>query len=287
VSDYLAGKVAIVTGSSDGIGRAIARRFAQEGAKVVVNNRGPGGAHRPATETAREIEALGGEAVAVFGDVAEMATGERLVGAALERFGRLDILVNNAGTVRDAFIWEMTEADWHHVVDASLKGTFVGCRAAAPVLKAQGSGCILNISSLAGAEGRPRGANYVAAKAGIIGLTRALDTELWAHGVRVSCVAPMATSSMIGTSPMPPGYPYPHYRTLSRPSRPPEAVAAVLTFLASDLGREVHGEVLWVQAGSIGAYDEPRFARVLHGTREVWDVEELAAAWTWAMKKGD
>ena len=85
---------------------------------------------------------------------------------------------------------------------------------------------------------------------------------------------------------MPPGYPFPHYRTLGRATRPPEAVAAVLTFLAGDLGREVHGQVLWVQAGSIGAYDEPRFDRVLHGADDVWDVEALAAAWAWAMREG-
>lgn len=287
MSSLLEGRVAIVTGSGQGIGRAIALRFAQEGASVVVNNRSPHTSHRTAEQTARDIESLGGKAAVVYGDVARMEVAQQLARTALEQFGHIDILVNNAGVSRDLFLWDMSETDWDEVVNASLKGAFACSRYAVPVMMQQGNGCVIHLSSLAGIEGRPKGVNYVAAKAGLIGLSRAMDKELWPKGIRVNCVCPMASTSMSVPehARAPEGYSMPHYRALRRAVRPPEAIAAVIAFLVSDLANDVHGQVLWAQAGSIGAYDEPRPSRILHAPTDVWDAQALAETWAWAMRE--
>lgn len=286
MGELLKGKAAVVTGSGRGIGRAIALRFAQEGAKVVVNSRAPGSSSRSAADTAREVQEQGGEAVPVFGDVARMETGRALVEAAAKHFGGLDVLVNNAGLVEDSLLRDMTEEQWDSVIGTSLKGAFVCSHHAADVMTKQQGGCIINIASLAGVEGRPRGANYVAAKAGLIGLTKAMAKELGRWNIRVNCVCPMAKSDM-SSKPVAervgPDYPLPHYMSLVREVRPPESVAAFVTYLASDKGARVTGHLFWVQAGTIGVYGEPHLLRTLHGKDPVWDVDELARVFPWAL----
>jgi 3-oxoacyl-[acyl-carrier protein] reductase len=185
VSD-LASKVAIVTGGSRGIGAASAALLARRGAAVVVSGR-----DQERLKTAvKTLEADGHRALGVMADVARREDAERLVEAAREQFGRLDILVNNAGMTRDALLVRMKDDDWDRVMDTNLKGAFLMTRAAGRVMMRQRSGRVINISSTAGVMGNAGQANYSAAKAGLIGLTKATARELAHWSILVNAVAP-------------------------------------------------------------------------------------------------
>ncbi len=171
MSEILKDRVAVVTGSGQGIGRAIAIAMAKEGARVVTNNRRPETSGGDAETTAREIVAMGGQAVPFFGDISESDMGQKLIQTAVDEFGRLDILVNNAGILRDVLIFDMSDEDFDLVIKANLYGTFYCTRAACRVMKEQGYGRIVNTSSCA-ALGMASKANYSAAKEGITGFTR-------------------------------------------------------------------------------------------------------------------
>lgn len=180
------GKVAIVTGASRGIGRSIALALAAEGAKIVAVDMAPEGIEALATE----IKANGGEAVAVQGNVTVTADAERMVGAAVEAFGRLDILVNNAGITRDSLLLRMKDEEWDAVLSVNLKGAFLCSRAASKVMAKQRYGRIINIASIVGQMGNAGQANYCASKAGLIGLTKSNARELAKRNVTVNAVAP-------------------------------------------------------------------------------------------------
>jgi 3-oxoacyl-[acyl-carrier protein] reductase len=182
-------RVALVTGAGSGIGRGIAHRLAAAGASVVVNDVDPDAA----AAVAGEIEAAGGRAQAAPGSVADPVSAAAVAGAAEARFGTLDILVNNAGVTRDAVVHRMTDAEWDAVYDVVLRGTFCMCRAAAPLLRRSGAEHrrkVVNIASAAGVYGYAGTTNYSAAKAGVIGLTRALAREWARDGVNVNAIAP-------------------------------------------------------------------------------------------------
>ena len=182
----LAGRVAIVTGASRGIGAAVAALLAEDGAAVVVSG-------RDADRLARTVKALedgGASVVGVPGDVASREDCERLVETARQRFGRLDLLVNNAGITRDGLLVRMKDEDWDRVIEVNLRGAFLMTRAAAKVMVRQKSGRIINIASAAGAMGNPGQANYSAAKAGLIGFTKATARELAHWSILVNAVAP-------------------------------------------------------------------------------------------------
>ncbi len=179
-------KIALVTGSSRGIGRAVALGFAREGAKVVVNYSSNAQA---AEEVVGAIRQAGSEAIAVQADVARRADVERLFRAAGERFGRLDILVNNAGFTRPAMLLKMTEEQWDQVVDTHLKGAFLCSQAAAEFMKGQNAGKIINVTSVAGIAGTVGQVNYSAAKGGIISLTKSVARELARHRVCVNVIS--------------------------------------------------------------------------------------------------
>jgi 3-oxoacyl-[acyl-carrier protein] reductase len=181
----LAGWVAIVTGSSGGIGEAIAQAFLEEGARVVINSRDQARAEQAAARLAHP-----GETLAVAADVADAAGNQKLVDAALARWDRLDIMVNNAGTSMIRPSAELSEADWRRVIDLNLTGAFLGSQAAAAVMLRRGKGSIVNIGSVLGQVGLPRRAAYCASKHGLIGLTRALGVEWGRLGVRVNCLNP-------------------------------------------------------------------------------------------------
>ena len=182
----LADRTVVVTGGTRGIGLAIARALAEDGASVVVSGRD---ATRLESAT-REIEAVGGAALAVAADQAKREDCDRLVEAAKERFGRIDVLVNNAGFTRDQLLVRMKDDDWDQVMDTNLRGVFLMTRAAAKSMMRQKSGRIINITSTAGAMGNPGQVNYSAAKAGVIGMTKAAARELAHWNILVNAVAP-------------------------------------------------------------------------------------------------
>ena len=183
----LAGRTALVTGGSRGIGRSIAVALARAGARVAVNYNASNAA---ATEVTAEIAAAGGEAEAIQADVADPAAAQALVKAASDRFGGLDIVVNNAGITRDGLLMRMSEDDWDAVHQTNLRGAFVVTKAAMRSLLRSEQGRVINISSVVGVMGNAGQTNYAAAKAGLIGFTRALAREVASRGVTANAIAP-------------------------------------------------------------------------------------------------
>jgi len=192
----LVGKVAIVTGSGAGLGRAEARLFAAQGAKVVVNDIAVKNGESLAQTVVDQIRAEGGEAVANTDSVAEFHGAERLVKTAMDDFGRLDILVNNAGITNFIPVYELTENDWDQMMAVHLKGAFGTIRFASPIMCQQRSGVIINTGSESGL-GRVFGANYAAAKEGLIGLTRTVAKEIGRFNVRCNAIRPRAAGTTI------------------------------------------------------------------------------------------
>ncbi|MHB1167621.1 MAG: 3-oxoacyl-[acyl-carrier-protein] reductase, partial [Carboxydocellales bacterium] len=180
-------KVAIVTGSSRGIGKAIALKLAERGAKVVVNYAGSAPAAEEVVET---ILAKGGQAIAVQANVGDQLEAENLIKTALDTFGHVDILVNNAGITRDGLLLRMKEADWDAVMDTNLKGVYLCTKAVLRPMMKQRQGAIINITSVVGLTGNAGQANYAAAKAGIIGFTKSIAQEIGSRGITVNAIAP-------------------------------------------------------------------------------------------------
>lgn len=181
------GKVALVTGASRGIGRAIALALAAEGADVAVNY---AGSEAAAKEVAAEIEAMDRKAFVIQADIASTEASTAMVDAVIKEFGRIDVLVNNAGITRDGLLMRMKEEDWDAVITTNLKGVFNCTKAAIKYMMKQKSGNIVNISSIVGVMGNAGQANYCAAKAGVIGFTKATAKEVAARGIRVNAIAP-------------------------------------------------------------------------------------------------
>jgi 3-oxoacyl-[acyl-carrier protein] reductase len=240
-----AGKVAVVTGGSRGIGRAIALLLAAEGARVVLCSRQREAAQR----VIAEIEESGGEGVAVQADVARRQEAEAIITECIERFGRLDILVNNAAIVRDSLLLRMKEEDWDAVLDVNLKGAFFTTRMALrPMLKQQG-GRIVNISSVAGVMGIPGQANYVAAKAGLIGFTKAVAREVASRAITVNAIAPgFVKTEMTDVLSEELKAAYLKQIPLGRFGDPTE-VAALVSFLASEEAGYITGQVIGIDGG--------------------------------------
>ena len=246
MSGALAGKRALVTGASRGIGRAVALRFAAEGARVALNYRSDRAA---AEEAVASIAAAGGEALALGGDVSVPDEAAALVEAAVEAFGGVDVLVNNAGITRDGLLLRMEEEAWDAVLDTNLKGAFLCSKAAARHMARARWGRIVNMSSIVGVAGNAGQANYASAKAGLIGLTKTLARELASRNVTVNAVAPgfIATRMVESLSPETQSgvlerIPLGRFGT-------PEDVAAVCAFLASNDAGYVTGQVLGVDGG--------------------------------------
>ncbi len=244
---YLEGKVAVVTGASRGIGRAIAETLAAEGATVVVNYQSNAAA---AEAVVAAIRQQGGQALAVAADVSDMAAAEGLIRAALDAYDHIDIVVNNAGTTRDTLLLSMKEEQWDVVIATNLKSVFNVCKAAArPMLRRKKGGRIINISSVSGLVGQPGQTNYAASKAGIIGFSKSLAKELGSRGITVNVVAPgFVPTDLTATMPADLVKQTLAYIPLGRWGEAQE-VAHAVAFLASDRAAYITGEVLRVDGG--------------------------------------
>jgi len=242
----LLNRVAVVTGGSRGIGRAIALELAARGAAVVVNYN-----HSPerAEELVKEIQSAGGRAAAFQADVSNYEAAQSLVKFGVETFGDLHILVNNAGITRDMVIMMMPEADWDAVIDANLKSTFNCAKAAVKHMLRKRYGRIVNIASIAGQMGNPGQTNYSASKAGQIGFTKALAREVAARNITVNAVAPGFIDTEILNA-MPEGALDSALKLvpLARTGKPQE-IAYAVAFLASDQAAYITGQVLGVDGG--------------------------------------
>lgn len=242
----LDGKVAIVTGAGRNIGRAIALALAEGGAAIVVNAR----ANRAEADgVVRDIEAQGGKALAWIADVADPPAVEAMARAAVDRFGRIDFLINNAALRRERPLDQLTLAEWREVLGVMLDGAFICTKACLPELRRSGAGAIVNIGGLSGHTGACNRAHVVTAKAGIVGLTRALAHDLAADNVTVNCVAP----GLIATA-RPAGQPEPQHhllhQTLTGQRGMPADVAASVRFLCGPGARYITGQTIHLNGGA-------------------------------------
>jgi NAD(P)-dependent dehydrogenase (short-subunit alcohol dehydrogenase family) len=274
----LEGKVAAVTGGGSGIGRAVSLGLASAGAAVVVNDYGvsvdgrePSSA--PAQAVVKEIEAGGGRAVASPENIATMAGGRAVVEAALRSFGDLHIVVCCAGILRERMIFNMSEEEWDAVIAVHLKGHFTVMQPATRHMREKKAGRIITFTSTAGLEGSPGQPNYSAAKEGIVGLTRSTALAMAKYGVTVNCISPTADTRMTQRLPD---------ERRGQTLTPPEAIAPVVAFLASDRAAHITGQVLGVRGNEITLFSHPAPVRRIT-SRESWTPESVAEVYEQAL----
>ena len=244
----LTGKVALVTGASRGIGREIAIQLAEAGAKVAVNY---SGSEAKANEVVESIKAAGGEAFAIQADVSNAESVEAMVKAVISEFGALDILVNNAGITRDNLLMRMKEEEWDAVINTNLKGVFICTKAVTRQMMKQRKGRIINIASIVGVCGNPGQANYVAAKAGVIGLTKTTAKELSSRNITVNAIAPgFITTDMTDELPEDVKNEMLKQIPLARFGNPSD-IANVVRFLAADASSYITGQTIHVDGGMV------------------------------------
>ena len=237
----LTGKTALVTGATRGIGRAIALKFAEEGANVAFTYRSQ---HEAAQSLTAEIEAMGVQAKGYPSDAASFADAHAVVEDVKAVFGRIDVLVNNAGITKDGLMMRMDETQWDAVIDTNLKSAFNFIHACTPVMARQRGGSIINMSSVVGVSGNAGQCNYAASKAGLIGLSKSIAKEMGPRGVRSNCIAPgFIATDMTGALPEDIRKEWEKQIPMRRGGTP-EDVAGVALFLASELSAYVTGQVI-------------------------------------------
>ena len=283
----LEGKVAAVTGGGSGIGREICKLMAAEGAKVVVNDLGTavdgvGQSHSAADQTVEMIKQAGGEAAPNYDSVATPEGGQNIIQTAVNAYGKIDILVHVAGILRDRMIFNMSIEEWDAVINVHLRGAFCVVKPACVLMRAQKSGCIINFSSIS-AAGNSGQANYSAAKAGILGLTRTVARDMAKYGVRANAIWPGANTRMTATvpesarqiraergigqaAPMPPT------------ERKPEHVASVVAFLASDMAQDVTGWTVGISGDRLSLIEDPRPVKTVFCPGG-WTLDKVTELW--------
>jgi NAD(P)-dependent dehydrogenase (short-subunit alcohol dehydrogenase family) len=274
----LDGKVAVVTGAGGGIGREIALAMALAGAAVLVNDvgaslGGEGGSATPAEQTKAIIEQRGGRAAVSTDSVAEWASAQRIVAAALDQLGGLDIVVNNAGILRDVIFHKMPPEDWLSVINVHLNGSFFVSRAAAEHFRHQERGAYVHMTSTSGLIGNFGQANYSAAKLGITALSKSIALDMKRYNVRSNCIAPFAWSRM--TSSIPAETPEQQARVAKLREMTPEKNAPLAVFLASDAAIAVTGQVFATRHNEIVLMSQSRPLRSVH-RGEGWTPEIIA-----------
>jgi NAD(P)-dependent dehydrogenase (short-subunit alcohol dehydrogenase family) len=270
-------KVAIITGGGRGIGRAIALAMAREGARVVVCDigaslQGAGADAGPADSVVAEIKQLGGEAIASTLSITEPKNADAIVKAVLDAFGRVDILVNNAGILRDVIFHKMSWSDWSDVLAVHLNGSFNLSRACAGHFREQNSGAYVHMTSTSGLVGNFGQANYMAAKLGIMGLSRAIALDMARFKVRSNCIAPFAWTRMIDSIP---AQTEEEKRRVERfQQMTPEKIAPLVVYLASDRADSISGQIFAVRNNEVFLFNQPRPIRAIHRS-DGWTPQRL------------
>jgi len=284
----LEGKVAVVTGGGSGIGREICKLMGAEGAKVVVNDLGTavdgsGQSRSAADQTVEMIKQAGGEGTSNYDTVATPEGGQNIIQTAINTYGKLDILVHVAGILRDRMVFNMSIEEWDAVINVHLRGAFCVNKPACVLMRAQQSGCIINFSSIS-AAGNSGQANYSAAKAGILGLTRTVARDMAKYGVRANSIWPGADTRMTATVPEAArqlrserGISGPD---IPRPTTPrkPEHVAAVVAFLASDMARDITGWTVGITGDRLSLIEDPHPVKTIFCPGG-WTLDKVAELW--------
>jgi NAD(P)-dependent dehydrogenase (short-subunit alcohol dehydrogenase family) len=275
----LEGKVIVVTGAGNGIGRDFALAMAANGARVVVNDlgtsaSGEGADQGPAQTVVDEIRAAGGEAVANTDSVAEWQSANRIVTTAMDVFGRIDGVINNAGILRDRMFFKMNEEEWRAVIDVHLNGSFFVSRAAANYLRDQESGAFIHMTSTSGLIGNFGQANYAAAKLGMAAMSKCIALDMARAKVRSNCIAPFAWSRLIGT--IPTSTPEEKERVERMKRMETAKIAPLAVYLMSDDAADVTGQIFGVRANEIFLFNQNRPVRTVHRS-EGWTPETVGS----------